>query len=80
MTTETTRSTPGRPSMTVGEWVNAAGFVLAVYVVIGLVWADGHADTRDVVGLEKMASYALHVVAWPLLVFFDLDVLGLHLT
>jgi hypothetical protein len=65
--------------MTLGEWISAAGFVLAIYVVVGLVWADIHADTADAIGIEKMATYALHVAAWPLLVFFDFDVFGLQL-
>lgn len=80
MTTETTRSTPEQKPMSIGEWISAAGFILAIYVVVGLVWADVHADTVDAIGLEKMATYALHVALWPVLVFFDFDLFGVHLS
>ncbi|KAA1416882.1 hypothetical protein F0U44_16990 [Nocardioides humilatus] len=81
METETraAAATDDKP-MTLGEWISAAGFILAFYVLIGLFWADGHADTVHAIGIEKMATYALHVAAWPALIFFDFDVFGIHLT
>jgi hypothetical protein len=66
--------------MTLTEWLHAAGFVLAIYVLVGLFWADSHTASFDAYGVEKPITYALHVAAWPLLIFFDFDVFGLHLS
>lgn len=69
-----------REPMTMSEWVGAASMVLACYVLVGLYWADSHASLVDAFGVDKPLTYALHVAAWPVLVFTDLDVFGLHLT
>ena len=68
-------------AMTVGEWVNAAGFLLLVYLLVGLFWADSRGADFDAYGIDKPVTYGLHVVLWPVLVFLDLDldVLGMHL-
>jgi ACR3 family arsenite efflux pump ArsB len=69
-----------RKPMTLSEWLTAAGMLLAVYVLVGLYWADSHASQMEVFGVEKPISYGLHVAMWPILVFTDLDLLGLHLS
>lgn len=66
--------------MTVSEWLSAAGMLLAVYVLIGLFWADRRSPSFDAYGIEEPLTYAAHVAAWPILIFTDLDVFGLHLT
>jgi hypothetical protein len=66
--------------MTLSEWLGAAGLLLAVYVLVGFFWADSHAQNFDAFGVEKPITYGLHIAAWPILVFTDLDVFGLHLT
>ncbi|WP_183095236.1 hypothetical protein [Nocardioides stalactiti] len=83
-TEPTTRGTAAQETdekpWTLGEKLSAAGFLLAFYVLVGLVWADSHVANFDAFGIEKPITYAAHVAAWPLLIFVDLDVLGLHLT
>lgn len=74
-TTETERK-----PLTLGERLTAAGFLLVIYVLIGLFWADSRAAELDAFGIEKPITYAAHVALWPVLVFADLDVFGLHLT
>lgn len=75
----TTVETERKP-MTLLEWLTAAGFVLAIYVVIGLFWADRQTVNVDAIGIERLLTYGGHVAGWPILVFTDLDVFGLHLT
>lgn len=69
-----------RKPMTMSEWIGAATMLVAVYVLVGLYWADSHASLASAFGIDKPLTYALHVAAWPVLVFTDLDVFGLHLT
>jgi ACR3 family arsenite efflux pump ArsB len=75
----TTVDTERKP-MTLSEWLTAAGMLLAVYVLVGLYWADSHASQMEVFGVEKPISYGLHVAMWPILIFTDLDLFGLHLS
>lgn len=69
-----------RKPMAVSEWLGATVMIGAVWILIGLFWADGHANLNEVFGTEKPITYALHVALWPVLIFTDLDVFGLHLT
>lgn len=50
-------------------------FVLAVpYVIVGLFWADAHSDHLAYMhGPDKLFSWAGEVVAWPVLIFADLE-------
>lgn len=66
--------------MTLSEWLGAAVMITAVWVLVGLFWADGHANLNEVFGIEKPITYALHVALWPVLVFTDLDLFGLPLS
>jgi len=75
----TTTDTDRQP-MTRAEWLGATCMLLAVYVLVGLYWADSHASLIDAFGVEKPLTYAGHVAAWPILVFTDLDVFGLQLS
>jgi NADH-quinone oxidoreductase subunit J len=49
----TTMDTERKP-MTVGEWMGAATMLLAVYVLVGLYWADSHASLIDAFGIDKL--------------------------
>lgn len=75
----TTVDTERKP-LTLSEWLTAAGLLLAVYVLVGLYWADSHATEMVAFGAEKPITYALHVAIWPVLVFTDLEVFGLRLS
>lgn len=71
---------PEDKPLTLREWISAAGFLFLFYLVVGFFWADSRVAGFDAYGIEKPLTYAAHVAAWPLLIFFDFDVFGLHLT
>jgi hypothetical protein len=75
----TTVDTERKP-LTLSELFGAAVIIGSVWILIGLLWADGHANLGSAFGIEKPITYGLHVVLWPVLVFTDLDLFGIHLT
>ncbi len=66
--------------MTFTDWLAALAFLSIPYLLVGLFWADRQSPGVQAAGYESALTYAGHVIAWPLLIFTDLDVLGLHLT
>jgi len=75
----TTVDTERKP-LTLSELLGAAVMIGAVWILVGLFWADGHANLNEVFGVEKPITYGLHVALWPILIFTDFDLFGLSLS
>lgn len=57
-----------------GELCIAFLVVAIPYLLVGLFWADTHSNHLAYKhGIEEKVNWAAEVVAWPVLVFFDLD-------
>lgn len=76
----TTTQTPTETPMSLSDWLSALAFLAMPYLLAGLFWADRQSPGVQAAGYERTLTYAGHVIAWPLLIFTDIDVIGLHLT
>jgi hypothetical protein len=70
----TTRENEETTTFGLKELLSLAVWLALPYLVVGVFWADAHHQhLRQLHGIDATASYVGEVIAWPVLIFADVN-------